>query len=140
MNQTIFLDADVILDLLTEREPWFADSSQIFMAIQSGRCEAATSAVVFANLFYILRKIKGQQEARTALKKLKSLVRLMVTTEASLEQALNSRFVDFEDAIQYFTAQNNGANCLITRNIKDYKTDKLAVMTPHQFLSSLGRH
>ena len=138
--QTIFLDADVILDLLAQREPWFADSSQIFLAVQSGKYEAATSAVVFANLFYILRKLKGQKEARATLKKLKILVRLMVTTEASLEQALSSKFVDFEDAIQYFTAQNSGASCLITRNLKDYKTETLAVMTPAQFLNSRQKH
>ena len=138
--QTIFLDADVILDLLAKREPRFTDSSQIFLAAQSGKYEAATSAVVFANLFYILRKLKGQKEARATLKKLKTLVRLMVTSEASLEQALDSRFVDFEDAIQYYTALNSGANCLLTRNVKDYKASKLAVMTPTQFLNSSQHH
>ena len=140
MTKTLFLDADVILDLLAKREPWFRQSAQIFTAIQTGNCEGATSSIVFANVYYILRKIKGAPEARDALKKLKTLLRLMVTTENSLEQALDSTFTDFEDAIQYFTAQNSGASVLITRNIKDYKTQQLAVMTPEQYLASLDCH
>ena len=138
MNKTVFLDADVILDLLARREPWFAYSAQIFTDIQTGKYYGATSVVVFANVFYILRKIKGQTEARIAIKKLKSLLNIMVTTETSLQQAIESNFSDFEDALQYYTAQNNGANILITRNIKDYKAETLSVMTPEQYLHSMG--
>lgn len=140
MIKTLFLDADIILDLLARRKPWFPQSALIFTAIQNGTCQGATSSIVFANVYYILRKIKGAQEARNALKKLKSLLRLMVTTENSLEQALDSPFTDFEDAIQYFTAQNGGASIIITRNIKGYKTRQLPVMTPEQYLASLDCH
>ncbi len=140
MTQTLFLDADVILDLLTQREPWFQQSADIFTRIQAGQFHGATSVVIFANVFYILRKIKGQKSARIALIKLKSLLSVMVTSEASLEESLHSAFTDFEDSIQYYTAQSGGANVLITRNIKDYKTEKLPVMTPEQFLESLDSH
>ncbi|WBA82888.1 PIN domain-containing protein [Endozoicomonas sp. GU-1] len=140
MTPTLFLDADVVLDLLAKREPWFEQSAAIFSKIQSGEFYGATSVLVFANVFYILRRIKGQKAARATLQKLKSLLKVMATSEASLEIALHSTFTDFEDGIQYFTAQSGGANLLITRNIKDYKTQNLAVMTPLQFLESLGCH
>ena len=140
MSQTLFLDADVILDLLAQREPWFQQSAEIFSRIQTGQFYGTTSVVIFANIFYILRKIKGQKSARATLIKLKSLLRVMVTSETNLEEALHSSFADFEDSIQYFTAQSGGASVLITRNIRDYKVDKLAVMTPEQFLESLGSH
>ena len=137
MTPTLFLDADIVLDLLARREPWFQQSATIFSRIQAGEYYGATSVLVFANVFYILRKIKGQKAAREALQTLKSLLRVMTTSEASLETALHSTFTDFEDGIQYFTAQSGGANLLITRNIKDYKTQNLPVMTPQQFLESL---
>ena len=140
MSKTLFLDADVILDLLAKREPWFQKSSEIFSRIQAGEFYGATSVVIFADVFYILRKIKGQKTAREALIKLKGLLRVMVTSEANLEEALHSSFTDFEDSIQYFTAQSGGASVLITRNVKDYKAEKLAVMTPEQFLESLETH
>ena len=137
MTPTLFLDADIVLDLLAKREPWFQQSAAIFSRIQGGEYYGATSVLVFAKVFYILRKIKGQKAAREALQKLKSLLRVMTTSEASLETALHSTFTDFEDSIQYFTAQSGGASLLITRNIKDYKTQNLPVMTPQQFLESL---
>ncbi|WP_257296154.1 PIN domain-containing protein [Endozoicomonas sp. YOMI1] len=137
MIRTLFLDADVVLDLLAKRAPWFVQSADIFSRIQAGQVHGATSVLVFANLFYILRKIKGQKEALAAMQKLKGLLRVMVTSEAALEQALNSEFTDFEDGIQYYTAQSCGASLLITRNIKDYKTETMPVMTPEQYLESI---
>ncbi|WP_299734783.1 PIN domain-containing protein [uncultured Endozoicomonas sp.] len=140
MIETLFLDADIILDLLAQRQPWFKDSATVFQKIQAGDFQGVTSVTIFANVFYILRKQLGHKDARQALVKLKSLLKIMVTSEASLEQALNSSFKDFEDAIQYYTAQNGGASLLLTRNIKDYKSEKLPVMTPAQFLESLNCH
>ena len=61
----------------------------------------------------------------------------MLTSEASLDKALHSSFTDFEDGLQYFTAQSGGASLFITRNIKDYKIDVLPIMTPEQLLASL---
>lgn len=55
-----------------------------------------------------------------------------------MNQALNSRFSDKEDALQYYTAINHGADYFITRNIKDYKNaiETLQVFTPLEFLQS----
>jgi len=47
--------------------------------------------------------------------------------------ALNSDFSDFEDAIQYFVAIENKIQVLITRNLKDYKTANISIMTAEQF-------
>ncbi len=54
-----------------------------------------------------------------------------------IEQSLNSEFNDFEDAIQYFTAVNNGITLIITRNKIDYKRSKIDVLTAEEFLKSL---
>ncbi len=64
-----------MLDLLAKWEPWFQQSAAIFSRIQAGEYNGATSVLVFANVFYILQKIKGQKAAREALQKLKSLLR-----------------------------------------------------------------
>ncbi|MBP6577459.1 MAG: PIN domain-containing protein, partial [Chryseobacterium sp.] len=53
--------------------------------------------------------------------------------------ALNSDFKDFEDALQNFSAQKDSQiNIIITRNIKDFKSSKLSVMTPEIFLKTLN--
>jgi hypothetical protein len=51
--------------------------------------------------------------------------------------ALNSKFKDFEDALQNYTAQNNGIiTIILTRNSKDFKNSKLAVISPEMYLKN----
>ena len=52
-------------------------------------------------------------------------------------RALNSDFKDFEYALQNYSAElNKEIDIIITRNIKDFKYSKLAVMKPDQFLKT----
>jgi hypothetical protein len=53
------------------------------------------------------------------------------------DQAIASRFTDFEDAIQYFTALGSDMDVLVTRNTSDFKQAQLPVNTPEAFLKSL---
>ena len=49
--------------------------------------------------------------------------------------ALQSRFNDFEDSLQYSAAlQSGNISVIITRNIKDYKKSEIGVMTPETFV------
>ena len=49
--------------------------------------------------------------------------------------ALTSKFKDFEDALQNFSAINDGTiEVIITRNIKDFKHSDIGVLTPENFL------
>lgn len=70
------------------------------------------------------------------MRKLKTLINILPVDERIIEQALNSEFNDFEDAIQYFTAVNNGINLLLTRNKVDYKKSKITISTSEEFLKT----
>jgi len=59
--------------------------------------------------------------------------------EKIVELALNSEFRDFEDAIQHFTATENGIKVLLSRNIKDYKRAQLRVITADEFVAINSR-
>jgi predicted nucleic acid-binding protein len=68
MNAKIFIDSDVIIDFLAKRAPFYDDSAKIFALIHKKKIEAFTSAVVLSNVFYILRKICGIEEAKKTVK------------------------------------------------------------------------
>ena len=72
------------------------------------------------------------------MRKLRVLIHIIDSSEAVVDKALNSDFTDFEDAIQYYTSQENGINILLTRNLRDYKNASLIVQTPEAFLVSNG--
>ncbi len=133
-----FLGSDVILDLLTEREPHFEPAFALFLRIQNNTIEAYTSPVVFANIFYILNKYFDKAKAIRSLLKLKSLVKVLDCGDRIIELALSSDFTDFEDSIQYYTALENNIEILITRNTKDYITANIAIFTPVAYVNSLN--
>ena len=137
MNK-IFVDSDVILDLLARRVPHFHFAALLFTFADMDKVELFTSPTVFCNVFYILQKEIGTPQAKVALRKLRLLVHIIDTSEKTLAYALNSDFSDLEDAIQCYTAQQQQIKILLTRNIRDYKTAGITVQTPETYLIASG--
>ena len=132
----IFVDSDIILDLIAQREPFYNYAAKLFTLIDQGKIKAHTSPLIFANLHYILRKHKSNSFALQSLRKLKTLLNILPIDSKVIEQALNSEFRDFEDAIQYFTAVNNGIKVILTRNKTDYSKSKITVSTAEEFIKA----
>lgn len=135
--QNIFLDTDVILDVLAKRMPFYLHSAELLSEVEKNHVAAFTSSLVFANLYYILRKLKTKEYALQSLRKLRIIVQIVSINEQHIDKALNSEFTDFEDAIQHYSAQTALIDYLITRNVKDYKAGLIAVCTPEEYLSIL---
>lgn len=139
MNKRIFIDSDIILDLLCKREPFYKFAAEVFTLGDLGKIELVTTSVVFANVFYILRKVLGIEKAKELLRKLRIIISVVPVCEKTVDLALNSKFSDFEDGLQYFTARENEISILLTRNIKDYKEKDLVVQTPEQYLKTIKK-
>ena len=133
MNK-IFVDTEVILDLLARRIPHFHFSAVLFTFAEMKKLELYTTPLIIANTFYILRKQLGNESAKNALRKLRILLHIIDSTESIIDKALNSDFSDFEDAIQYYTALEYGIPVILTRNIRDYKKASIVVQTPESYL------
>ncbi len=133
MNK-VFVDTDVILDLLARRIPHFHFSAVLFTFAEMKKLELYTTPLILANTFYILRKQLGNDSAKNAVRKLRILLHLIDSTESVIDKALNSEFSNFEDAIQYYTALEYGIPVILTRNIRDYKKASIVVQTPESYL------
>jgi len=136
MNSKIFIDSDIILDLLCKRMPYYNYAAEVFTLGDYKKIELVTTSVVYAKLFYILRKILGIEKAKEYLRKLRIMVGIINVDERIVDLALNSKFSDFEDGLQYFTARENEIKILLTRNIKDYKENDIVIQTPEEFINS----
>ena len=132
----LFVDSDIVLDVLAKREPHYIHAAKLFTLIDQQKVTAFTSPLVFANLHYLLKKLKSNQSALQNLRKLKTLINVLPVDEKVIDQALNSEFNDFEDAVQYFTAVNNGIGLIITRNKSDYKKSRITISTAEEFLKT----
>jgi predicted nucleic acid-binding protein len=136
MNRKVFLDSDVILDVLCKREPFYSFAAELFTLGDLGKVTLVTTSLVFANVFYILRKVLGIEKGKELLRKLRIIVGVISVTEKTVDLALNSNFAVFEDGLQYFTARENNIQILITRNVKDYRGKELLVQTPEEYIKS----
>lgn len=132
--EKVFVDTDIVLDLLSNREPFYFASANLFSAADKNEIKIYVSSLCFANLNYILSKQFSADQAKKKLLKFKTLVTVLSVTEKVVDLALSSDFKDFEDGIQYFTAIENNIKILLTRNLKDYKSAEIPVMTAEQFL------
>jgi predicted nucleic acid-binding protein len=138
MTRKIFVDTDVVFDLLAKREPFYTFAAQLFTNADKQEVTICVSSRCFGNLNYILSKHKSAIEARKILSRFKVLVTILPVDDKIIELALNSDFKDFEDAIQYYCAIENGINILITRNLKDFKPVRIPVLTAEEFVKQHG--
>jgi predicted nucleic acid-binding protein len=133
----LFIDTDVIIDFIIDRQPFSREAAQVFTLIDQKKIKGYTSALCYSNLYYVLSKYATHKKVITMLNELSELVGILKVVDYIIKASLASDFTDFEDAIQYYTAQEyKRIDVIITRNIKDYKKSSLPVMTPETFMKT----
>ncbi len=132
--EKVFVDTDIVLDLLSNRVPFYIHAAYLFSEADKNELKIHVSSLSFSNLNYLLSKQYTPGQVRKKLLKFKTLVTVLAVTDKVVELALSSDFKDFEDGLQYFTAIENNIKTLLTRNLKDYKSAEISVMTAEQFL------
>jgi predicted nucleic acid-binding protein len=137
MRKKVFVDTDIIFDLLAKRDPFYIYAARLFTNADKQELNLCVSSLCFGNLNYILSKQKSASEARKILSRLKVLVKVLPVDDKTIDLALNSDFKDFEDAIQYYCAIENGIQVILTRNLKDYKNSSIPVFTAEEFIRQL---
>ena len=130
----VFVDTNVLMDVLLSREPFVADSQRIWYLAERGKIKALVSSLSFPNIFYVVRRLRDRQAALEMLTMLRDTFIPIALDEQILNQAMDAGFVDFEDAIQYFTALRAEAECIVTRNPSHFPRKNPAALTPAEFL------
>jgi predicted nucleic acid-binding protein len=135
----IFIDTDVIIDFLIDREPHSREAAIIFTLIEQKKLKGYVSSLTFGNLYYVLRKIESHNKVIAKLDSISRLLTILKVDQQIIKFAIASGFPDFEDSIQYNCALNyKKIDVLITRNIKDYKGSQIPVMTPAIYLKMVS--
>ncbi|MEQ8533158.1 MAG: PIN domain-containing protein [Imperialibacter sp.] len=133
----LLLDTNIVLDLLARREPFYESAAHIISFGDKGKLKLFVSALTIANTNYVLGKFKGADEAREIIRRFLMLTKVLSLSEKTISLALNDiAFKDFEDGLQYYTAVENNLDTIITRDLKDFKTSEIPVMTASEYLSS----
>ena len=137
MKDKLFIDTNVMLDLLGERIPFYNSVAKIATIADKGKVKLIVSALSYSTVFYLLSKFENNEVVKEKLRKFKVISDTSDLTDRIIDKGLSSKFSDFKDALQYHCALKMDCNFLITRNVKDFKKSDIPVMTPDEYLKSL---
>ena len=135
--QKIFLDTNIVIDFLGEREGFYKPAAKIMTLADQKKIKILTSPSSISNIYYLLSKYENTKIALDKIRKFKVLCSISMMDDEVVEKAINSDFKDFEDAMQYFSALASHCDLIVTRNEKDFKNAMIPVMNGESYLQTL---
>ena len=133
----LLIDANVILDVLQDRQPHVETSSIIWKLCETEQAKGCISALTFANMVYVMRKELEPEAIEKVLKTLSLIFDFVDLSVSDLSHAAQLKWNDFEDALQSVTAERIHADYIVTRNVKDFTESKVAAFTPSELIARL---
>ena len=130
----VFLDTNVVIDFMGEREGFFDDASVIFSMIADGSINASVSSLTIVNCAYILKKAFGPDVMIEKLGTLCQILDIMPIAKEHVQNAISMKPNDYEDAVQYLSAIPSHPDMVITRDKKGFSDFNIMVMTPSEFV------
>lgn len=132
--QKVFLDTNIVIDFLGEREGFYKSAAKILTLADKKKIKVFTSPTTIANTYYLLSKHESAKVALEKIRKFKVLSSISIINDDVIEKSINSDFKDFEDAIQYFSALASNCDLIVTRNEKDFRNALIPVMNAESYL------
>lgn len=136
-NMVLLIDANILLDVLLDRQPFADNSSLIWKLCETEKAKGYVSALTFANMMYIMRKELNADMIEEVFRKLKLIFEFVDFSPSILEKAVEMKWKDFEDAVQSATAEQVCADYIVTRNVKDFSQSKVMAFTPYELLARI---
>ena len=132
----VFLDTNILLDFVTEREG-VEDASAILQLGEEGKVWLTTSFLTMANVAYVACKGRTQAELYELMKGLSEMIEVLAMDEIQFQEALSIVSTDFEDVLQYVCSKTFECDVIFTRNKKDFISfSVIDILSPREFLTS----
>lgn len=136
--KNIFLDTNIILDLIADRPPFSKYAIDLFSLAEDNKIKLFTSSHSLAATHYLLKKYIEEKELRVILHNLLEFITIIPVDLDVLRKSLHSNHKDFEDAVQIYCASTiNGMEYIVTRNIKDFKNSEIPAFLPNEIITKL---
>ena len=130
----LFVDTNVLLDVLARRIPWVQDSAALLSRIDTGPVRGFVAAHTFPTLHYLLSKYQGREKASAVLVELIDIVEIVPVDRSIIQEGFALGWRDFEDALQAACALRIGVDYFVTRNPRDFAALSIPVVSPPEVL------
>lgn len=134
----VFLDTNIIVDLIADRKPFSKYAIEMFQLAEENKLQLFTSSHSIATTHYLLKKYLDEKSLREVLYNLLDFLIVIPVDIDIIKKGLRSNHKDFEDSIQIFCASSiEKINYIITRDGKDFKGSEIPVLSPDEFFLNL---
>jgi predicted nucleic acid-binding protein len=138
--KNVFIDTNILIDVFANRIPYIDDSLKIYNFGIQKKIALYTSSNTISTIHYILKKSISEEKTRIAIDHILTHISIIAVDINILKKSIKSKHKDFEDAIQIVSAQSiNDMDCIVTRDLKDYKNSEINVFTPDEFIIKTSR-
>jgi len=134
----ILFDTNVILDVLLLRQPYEVEATKLVASVERSEINCVLCANSITTIYYLINKAVGREIAINSVNSLTMMFDVVPVNKIVLQNALKSKFLDFEDAVLKESAVNSGVDGIVTRNPKDFKSSTLPIYNPKELITVLG--
>jgi len=135
----VFIDTNIIIDILERREPFFLLSANLLELGYQGKIHLYATSLSFINGIYVSRKSIGKEAALEKVRILRKAIDVSPISSTEFDKALSSGIKDIEDALQYCSAVSANCDIIVTRNKKDFpQTEGISIFTPNEFFDTFA--
>ena len=128
-------DTCIVLDYLLDRSPFAENAETLMLMVADGQMEGLITVNSLMDIHYVLKHtLHNEKKIRDVIEVLLDSFSLVDSAADDAMKALSSETRDYEDALMIETAAACNADCIITRNVKDFKKSRVAVLSPEKVL------
>ena len=133
-----YVDTNILVDLVLSRQEFLPNARRVFAIGYAGEAQLVVCALSFVNTVYLGRKYKyPMDDVLSKLSMIADFVDVADLSGQNVVDMLTSGWRDYEDATQYRSAIDEQADCIVTRNKKDFKAGTLPVLSPVEFFNKI---
>ena len=133
-----YMYTNILVDLVLARQEFLPDAQRVFALGYAGEVQLVVSALSYVNTIYLGRKYKyPMDQVYSKLRLIADFVDVADLSGQNVVDMLSSGWKDYEDATQHRFAVDEQADCIVTRNKKDFMASSIAVLTPSEFFDKI---
>ena len=133
----ILVDPDILIDVALDRAPFADAAAELLDALEHGTPRGFVAWHTISNFYYLVAPKQGRTGTLQFVNEIMQFLDVAPTTSVHLRRALDLPLRDFEDAMQVGAATACNADCIATRNVKDFKKSPIPALAPAHVLSRL---
>ena len=131
----VFLDANILVSVLNKEYPLFTYSSRVMSLMDNPKFDVYTSPICLAIAFYFAEKKSGTIKAKQKMEILCNRIEIASADKSSVVKTIENKSIqDFEDGLEYYSAEAAGCTCIITEDRNDFFFSEIEVLDSQSFL------